>query len=204
MMEELDTNRGTLDSEGKALSARTTRKGDLLVIRHVLAAICTDHQGRIVAHEAHALAKQLGARLTVLHVLPKAAPSLLRPLDFDRTAREARLKADWFFDDLLRELHDPRVERELREAREHDVAEDVAQVAQALEADLIVVGTHAQVRPRMTFGQRLLRCTHLPVTLVGPALPTREPHVQPQLEVTHRAAPPSDVPLIGAATIGTV
>ncbi|WP_027481490.1 universal stress protein [Deinococcus pimensis] len=158
------------------------------MIRHVLAAVAPGTQGHVVALEAHTLARQLGARLTLLHVLPPppAAP-LTRALGADtaRAEREAWLRADWFLAELRRDLHDPAVTYDLRTSPDPDVTAAVADASRELGADLVVVGSDAQPRLRPGFGQRLLRCTHLPVMLVGPALPTRVPQDSTRAPLRH-------------------
>ncbi len=101
----LDTRGGFAYFRDKHPQRIAAGKEVAFIIHHVLAAISITPHGHTVAHESHALARQLGARLTLLHVLPDHVPPFARLLwrDLERTQREAYLSAAWFMDEVRRD-----------------------------------------------------------------------------------------------------
>jgi nucleotide-binding universal stress UspA family protein len=128
---------------------------------------------------AASLARWFDARVTALHVIqpvslvgPVAAKAVTVPADLLRTARDEMAK------EIERFVTPLRAEGAAIESRlsEGDVSREIQAVAEALPADLVVMGTHGRGGfEHLLLGsvtEKVLRRSACPVLTVGPADPT--------------------------------
>lgn len=148
--------------------------------RHLLVPIDGSRGSRHVAHHAAELASQLGARMTVLHVLEEVGVPLVQYgmepyVDLEAVSVEVveahQEAADRLVDDVLAELpDDARAEGLVVAAEGRRVAEVITATADERSADLIVMGTHGHRGLSRVFlgsvADGVIRSSDRPVTLV--------------------------------------
>ena len=148
--------------------------------RHLLVPVDGSHASRHVAHHAAELARQLGARMTVVHVLEEIGVPLVQYgmepyVELEaaniEVAKAHRDAADRLVDDVVAELPDDvEVTGTVVEAQGRRVAEAITETAQGSDADLIVMGTHGHRGLSRIFlgsvADGVIRSADVPVTLV--------------------------------------
>lgn len=148
--------------------------------RHLLVPIDGSRASRHVAHHAAELAAQLGARLTVLHVLEEIGVPLVQYgmepyVDLEAVSVEVieahREAADRLVDDVVAAVADAApAEGLVVEAQGRRVAEVITAVADERAADLIAMGTHGHRGLSRVFlgsvADGVIRSSDAPVTLI--------------------------------------
>ncbi len=147
---------------------------------HILLAVDGSHASRQVATHAFELAHQLGARITVLHVLDDVA------VPFVQYGMEPYVDVEAVSPEVIEAQHDGArrlvadvadaapagvaVEGDVVDAAGHRIGEVIAGEAERRGADLIVMGTHGKRGlSRMFLGSvadTVIRSASVPVTLV--------------------------------------
>lgn len=148
--------------------------------RHLMSPIDGSHASRHVAHHAAELAGQLGARLTVMHVLEEIGVPLVQYgmepyVDLEAVSVEVieahRDAAHRLVEDVVAEVADEvRAEGIVVEAEGRRVAEVITATADERSVDLIVMGTHGHRGLSRVFlgsvADGVIRSSDAPVTLV--------------------------------------
>jgi len=131
-------------SSGPVLTTRRTGAGTARPrIKSILAPVDHSTFSRKASDYAATLAVRLGARLTLLHVVPPIVPSGRRPLEESQLNARAAEGATRELDALARQLARtaPRVATRVATG---DAAAEILRVAEESAPDLIVVATHAR------------------------------------------------------------
>lgn len=150
------------------------------MFRHLLVAIDGSPASRHVADHAAELAAQLGARLTVLHVLEEIGVPLVQYgmepyVELEAVSVEVveahQQAAQRLVEDVVAELPDDvRAEGRVVEAQGRRVAEVITATAEEGTADLVVMGTHGHRGLSRVFlgsvADGVVRSSDVPVTLV--------------------------------------
>lgn len=148
--------------------------------RHLLVPVDGSRASRHVVHHAAGLARQLEARMTVVHVLEEIGVPLVQygmepyvelesvGVEVIEAHRDAGRR---LLDDVVAEVGgDFRVDGRLVEAGGRRVAEVIVTTADELDADLIVMGTHGHRGLSRVFlgsvADGVIRASDLPVTLI--------------------------------------
>lgn len=160
------------------------------------------------------LASRAGARVTLLHVVERAAPAEVHG---DRHLRSAE-DAEHYFERIARDALPPEIPLRWHIHRREidDVAHSVADHADELEPDLIVMVTHGRRRVMQwikgTIAQQVVQRTPTPVLLLHPGpeetvpVPFRQILVALDGQPEHEASLPvaSDIALLSAAPLRLV
>lgn len=148
--------------------------------RHLLVPVDGSHASRHVVHHAAELASQLGARMTVLHVLEEVGVPLVQYgmepyVDLEAVSVEVveahREAAERLVDDVVAEVAGTiGAEGRLVEAQGRRVAEVIVATTEELGSDLVVMGTHGHRGLSRVFlgsvADGVIRASDVPVTLV--------------------------------------
>jgi nucleotide-binding universal stress UspA family protein len=137
-------------------------------LRHVVAGVDGSTASFGAARRAAELAVMAGARLTVVHVRPRApAFSALAALT-EAAVQQWREDLEWEVVVELTVLLDPLGICWRLQVEEGDPARRLDEVTRALGADLLVVGTSRRRRPRLrrSVAYRVVRNAHTPVLVV--------------------------------------
>jgi nucleotide-binding universal stress UspA family protein len=172
------------------------------MFRHLLVPLDGSHLAQAALGPAAALARRMGARVTLLHVLERAAPEtvhgerhLTRPED-----------AGAYLQGVARGLEAQGVRVDTAVANEmEDIARTIASRAVGLGADLVVLCTHGAGGLRgLLFGrvaQQVLASGTVPVLLIHPDATERPPFACRRLLVPLDGTRPSEAALPVAVAI---
>jgi nucleotide-binding universal stress UspA family protein len=164
----------------------------MLSVHTILHPTDFSEQSRYAFGLACALARDYGARLIVMHVVPAGTTQLLALSEMGTQARTGSIK-DGFWSDL-REMRptDPAVRIEHR-LEDGEPAVEILRVAKEIQPDLIVMGTHGRTGlGRLLMGsvaEQVVRRAPCPVLTIK--TPLREASRAPQaIEPTAALSPP--------------
>lgn len=150
-----------------------TPGGAFALFGRVLVAVDGEASGWAALAQGSGLARALGARLHVLHVIESfltVGTPRTRAADWDAVRHAVRRGGRHVLEEAQRRVPAAPLTPLLYEARGHPFGRAVAQAAQDVQADLIVLGAHNRTGfDRWLLGSvssRVLRSTGLPVLLV--------------------------------------
>ena len=166
------------ETDALAQSVRIKKQIAMIGIGHVLCPVDFSEFSRLALDHAGALAQWHGARLTVLHVVPnRPVMDLPSPSMTDEDRRQVTEDVRRFVSHLP-----PEVSVDIRVSEAPTVDRELIRQAQALPADLLVIGSHG----RSGFERLLLGSVTEKVIRNAPC---------PTMVVPRRLAPASDEPV---------
>ena len=136
--------------------------------KHILAAVDGSEDSIRALKQANALATTFGSRLTLMHAYTSTA-DIVGSADYSDLVARRKLKGQDVLDAARAELDEggPKAEEVLREGPEADA---IVEAADALEVDLIVMGTRGLgALKRLLLGSvsnKVIHLAHCPVLLV--------------------------------------
>jgi nucleotide-binding universal stress UspA family protein len=140
-------------------------------IRHILVPLDGSESAEGVLAPAAQFARGIGARLTLVRVVPLATDD--GPGVFPLVQHELT-RASTYLDDVAADLRDEGLDVATRAVFGHTAPLTIAQIADACEADLIALASHGygghERTPLGSVADRLLGATSRPVLIVRPAV----------------------------------
>jgi nucleotide-binding universal stress UspA family protein len=147
------------------------------MFRHVLVPLDGSHLAEAALPVASAIASQLGASVTLIHVIERNPPETIHS---DRHLCSVD-EATAYLAETARKDFPPglRIETHVHTAEVDDVARSIVDHADELEPDLVVMCTHGRGGPRdLVFGtiaQQVIAFGRTPVLLIRPEVQERTP-----------------------------
>jgi len=143
-----------------------------LQLEEIVVATNFDRQSEMITACAQAWAKRYSSRLTVAHVVDLALAALSGAEVFGLLVEAARDKSNEQMEDVLRNLKEAGVRSDGKILEAHNPASAIVGLAEAIRANMIVMGTHARHALNKwiqgSCAEGVIHHARCPVLLLGP------------------------------------